>query len=179
MELIFITKELSEEIKRLKKQNRDFRNEIKKLKGEPIEEIELEPTEEDIDEIVSEEIIEPVEMGDLEDSEKEVEPTETIQKQDRETLLRTEGKELPVEINSHEHRSLSEKSKDLSPIPKVKFPPQLNDMLKETLPIDNNKIIPEEISKYPCPFCDKIFPNKGLLTAHIKRIHGDEIEESP
>jgi len=44
------------------------------------------------------------------ESEKEIEPTETIQKQDRETLSRMNGKEFSVLIDSHEHSSPSENS---------------------------------------------------------------------
>ncbi len=46
-------------------------------------------------------------------AEKEIEPTETIPKQDRKTLSRSNGKELPVEKNSHERSSPSETPKGI------------------------------------------------------------------
>lgn len=45
------------------------------------------------------------------DSEKEIEPTEIMHKSARETQSRMNGIELPIETNSHERSSPSEKSK--------------------------------------------------------------------
>ena len=82
--------------------------------------------------------------------------------------IRKEDKEPEEEMDEVVQEQIYEPVEDIeiddyTPTPILDMPPQ---------------IVPEEISKYACPFCDKVFPNKGLLSSHIKRKHSDQIEES-
>lgn len=137
MDLIFIVKEMAEEIKRLKQMVRESRE--KEVEPELVQEEAIEEPEE-IEEVVSEQIYEPLE--------------------------------------------------EYTPTPKVKIPPQINEMLKEKLPIDTEKLtkpekkiteeekMPIEISEFVCPKCGKKCLTKSALLGHIKFKHKEDVDEA-